>query len=98
MTPADTQVNNPPAVAADLAPPSAQPRSVPARLLIGVWRARGVWLGLIALGCALYGQRLVVTEQAVVPAIRWYAVGIILLILAWFGTYRNKSLLHRPVP
>jgi hypothetical protein len=58
-----------------------------------VWRSRALWLGLIALGCALNGQRLVVEEQAIAPAIRWYTAGVILVILAWLGTYRNKTCL-----
>jgi PA14 domain/Dolichyl-phosphate-mannose-protein mannosyltransferase len=70
------------------------------RSLARVWRARGIWLGLIGLACALYGQKLVTDgkEQAVVSSIHWYTAGIILVIIAWAGTYKNKSLLRLPDP
>src|SRR5436309_1727563 len=59
------------------------------RSLARVWRTRGIWLGLIGLGCALYGQKLVTEgkDQAVVSSIHWYTAGIILVIIAWAGTY-----------
>ncbi len=68
----------------------------PAKFLKGIWRAKGLWLGLIGLACTLYGQKLVVEQHAIVLAIRWYAVGIILALVAWLGTYKNKSLLRSP--
>jgi 4-amino-4-deoxy-L-arabinose transferase-like glycosyltransferase/sugar lactone lactonase YvrE len=60
------------------------------------WRGRGLWFGGIAVALALYGQKLVTEERDIVPAIRWYAAAIILMILAWLGTYRNKSFLTLP--
>jgi hypothetical protein len=67
----------------------------PDRLLGRVWRARPLWLGLAALGCAAYGQQMVAEQEAIVPAIRWYALGILVLFVAWLGTYRNKTCLPR---
>ncbi len=70
------------------------------RSVAAIWRARPIMLGLIGLACALYGQKLVTDgkEQAVVLSIRWYTVGIILVLIAWAGTYKNKSLLRLPDP
>ena len=58
---------------------------------------RDVFLALvIALGLALYGQKLLVDQgpAAIVLSTRWYAAGILLAIIVWLGTYKNKSLLN----
>ncbi|MBF6611629.1 MAG: glycosyltransferase family 39 protein [Chloroflexi bacterium] len=60
------------------------------------YRLKGLWLGLIALGLALYAQKLVSVDKAIVLSIRWYALAIIVALVAWAGTYKNKSLLFRP--
>lgn len=84
-------------------------RALP-RMVVGtIWRARGLWLGLIAVGCGLYGQKLLVDyglygggvqeeniARTLLFSIRWYTVGIILMILAWLGTYKNKNSLLPP--
>src|SRR5438046_1225390 len=64
-----------------------------------LWRARGLWLGLVAIGCGLYGQNFLAEHKVqLIPlatritfATRWYTLAIILAILAWLGTYRNRS-------
>src|SRR5947209_6659281 len=66
-----------------------------------IWRIKGLWLGLIALGCVLYGQQLLVEnhdaiDEVIVPSIRWYALGIVLGIVAWWGTYKNKRCVLLP--
>lgn len=61
-------------------------------------RSRALWLGLLALAFALYGQKLVWVDREVVLSIRWYAVGIALALLGWHGTYRNKRMLAAPLP
>ncbi len=60
------------------------------------YRLKGLWLGLIALGLALYAQKLVSVDKAIVLSIRWYALAIIIALVAWAGTYKNKSLLFLP--
>ena len=59
------------------------------------------WVSL-ALGSALYGQKLLTenrgNDQLASPASGWYAAGIILLIIAWWGAYKNKSCLRLPGP
>jgi len=50
-------------------------------------------LGGLACGLAFHGQTLVQNEVTRPQGTRWYAAGILLLILAWRGTYRNKNLL-----
>ncbi|MDQ5858089.1 MAG: PA14 domain-containing protein, partial [Acidobacteriota bacterium] len=42
---------------------------------------------------ALYGQSLIANEATRTLAVRLYAAGIIAMILAWRGTYRNRSFL-----
>lgn len=70
----------------------AKPRGIVAL----IWGSKGLWLGLIALGMALYGQKVLVEQQAVITSIRWYAAAIVLLLVGWLGTYRNKSFLLTP--
>lgn len=62
-----------------------------------LWRARGFWLGGTGLGLALFGQKVLTVDHDVVGSIRWYALGIVVVLLAWMGTYKNKSLLVEPV-
>ncbi len=62
------------------------------------WRTRGFWLGALAIGLAMYAQKLVWVDRAVLESIRWYALAILLMILAWAGTYRNRSCLSISVP
>ena len=56
---------------------------------------------MIALGCAVYGQQLLVANhdtipQVIVPSIRWYALGIVLALVAWWGNYKNKRCVRVP--
>ena len=51
-----------------------------------LWRSRALLLGGVALCMAIYAQRLVNLEHAIIPAIQWYAGAILLMILAWLGT------------
>src|SRR5438552_538057 len=53
------------------------------RAVVVTWRVRGLWLALIGLGCALQGQYILANHQSTVFAIRWYAVGILLVLVAW---------------
>ena len=48
-----------------------------------IWRARVLWLGLIAIDLALRGQVLLARQNnlAIVPATRWYTLSIIPLII-----------------
>ncbi|HYO50422.1 MAG TPA: glycosyltransferase family 39 protein [Chloroflexia bacterium] len=61
-----------------------------------VWRTRGLWLGLLALALAMYAQKLTTVDRMVIPSIRWYALAIIVMLIAWAGTYKNKSCLVVP--
>ncbi|HYO49537.1 MAG TPA: hypothetical protein VEW94_06765, partial [Chloroflexia bacterium] len=61
-----------------------------------VWRTRGLWLGLLAVALAMYAQKLTTVDRAVIPSIRWYALAIIVMLIAWAGTYKNKSCLVVP--
>ena len=63
-----------------------------------IWTARGWRPGALALACALVGEQYVVTqqEQGALLATRWYTLGIVLAILAWAGTYTNKTGLTWP--
>src|SRR5690348_8184754 len=104
-----TAVADPPTLAEPLAPPPA-PAGAPAPAATGrrgavsrsaLWRSRALLLGGVALGMAIYAQQLVNLEHAIIPAIRWYAGAILVMILAWLGTYKNKSFLVvplRPLP
>ncbi|MFL5734786.1 MAG: PA14 domain-containing protein [Chloroflexia bacterium] len=85
-------------VGAPPAPPPRPRRRGRVRRAIPIfWRARGFWLALVAVGLALYGQQFLVKQVEIVPSIRYYALGIVLLIVAWWGTYKNKSFLLSPV-
>jgi hypothetical protein len=82
------------AVAGDVAVAAPRPRL--GGLAGAIWAARSFWLALLGILFALNGQMLLVQHQPSVYAIRWYAAGLILLFVAWWGTYRNKSLLRVP--
>ncbi len=57
--------------------------------------ARAFVLGALGVGLALYAQRRVGDGQ-ILSAIHWYALALAVLLIAWLGTYRNKSLLRLP--
>jgi sugar lactone lactonase YvrE len=63
-----------------------------------IWRARGFWLGFIAICLAIYGQKLVTVDRDILGSIRWYGAGIILMLIAWTATYKNKTGLVVPAP
>lgn len=65
----------------------------PGRLSAIVSRSRPLALGVLALALALYGQKLIANEATRNLAVRLYAAGIVAMVLAWRGTYRNRSLL-----
>ncbi|HUS15736.1 MAG TPA: PA14 domain-containing protein [Chloroflexia bacterium] len=80
--------------------PAAQPAAAPRGWRAAVQssallRSRAVLGGGLALALGLYAQRLV-GERAIQLSIRWYAAAIILMVLAWLGTYRNKSMVLLP--
>src|SRR5438132_10741766 len=95
--PETTPTTHVPQPAQDTGPHNRRPWR---QILAATWRARGLWLGLLALDCALYGQKLITDQQkiftshqvsitytlvpgAMTPAIRWYALAIVLAIIAW---------------
>jgi DNA-binding beta-propeller fold protein YncE len=60
-------------------------------------RGRGLWLGGIAIAMALFAQRLVTGDRAILLSIHWYAAAIFLMIIGWLGTYQNRTFLTLPV-
>jgi hypothetical protein len=78
--------------------PAAERREWRAGAWAALWRSRALWLGGIALGLGCYAQFLIVTQQVVDGATRWYAAAVLLLICAWAGTYKNKTCLLAPEP
>jgi 4-amino-4-deoxy-L-arabinose transferase-like glycosyltransferase len=60
-----------------------------------IWRTRGLWLGSVGIGLAMNAQRILTVDKDVLSSIRWYAIGIAVTLVAWLGTYRNKSSLAR---
>lgn len=62
-----------------------------------LWRTRGFWLGGAGMALAFWGQKTLTVDHDVVSSIRWYALGIIVVLVAWLGTYKNKTLLIEPV-
>jgi hypothetical protein len=54
---------------------------------------RALIFGLAACALALYGQKLIGNPTTRTVALRYYAAGIVVAIIAWRATYRNKSLL-----
>ncbi|HET9495693.1 MAG TPA: glycosyltransferase family 39 protein, partial [Chloroflexia bacterium] len=84
--------------AGDGATPTPQ-RSLWSRLRDNfVVRTRGFWLGAIGVALAINAQRILTVERDVVTSIRWYFIAILVVIVAWAGTYRNKSTLAEPLP
>jgi sugar lactone lactonase YvrE len=66
-----------------------------------VWRTRGIWLGGTGVALAMFAQKTLTVDGQVITSIRWYALAIFVVLLAWLGTYKNKSLLaepSRPIP
>ena len=53
---------------------------------------RALVLGAVALGLAIQGQRLVTYQRDISGGARSYALGIVLLVAGWLGTYRNRVL------
>jgi sugar lactone lactonase YvrE len=43
-------------------------------------------------------QKVLIVDHEVVGSIRWYVLAIFLVLVAWLGTYRNKSVLAEVVP
>ena len=58
-----------------------------------LWRTKALWLGLLAFGLGVTGQQLIVNKEPIIFGTRWYAASIVLVLLAWAGTYKNKSTL-----
>ncbi|MEA2573706.1 MAG: hypothetical protein QOH93_1004, partial [Chloroflexia bacterium] len=58
-----------------------------------LWRTKGLWLGGLGLIAALNGQKVLIVDHELVASMRWYALAIFLVLVAWLGTYRNKSVL-----
>jgi hypothetical protein len=103
ITPVDHTGDHAPEAAASVPTVTGRPGAaeVARNAARAFWRSRRLWMGLAALGCALYGQTLLVgTPQSrdtiMVASIRWYALGIVLAIVAWWGTYNNKTGLLQP--
>jgi 4-amino-4-deoxy-L-arabinose transferase-like glycosyltransferase len=94
----DTRATPPNTMATDTRSSNTSQLASIVTIFTPVWRARGLWLGLIALALALHGQQLIVSqrEQAVSVATGWYIGAVVLMTLAWLGTYKNKSLLRLP--
>ncbi len=63
-----------------------------------IWRTRGLWLGGTGVGLAMFAQKTLTVDGQVVPSIRWYALAIFVMLVAWLGTYKNKSLIMEPAP
>lgn len=95
--------------AAEVTPPvpptPASPADVEAAPLTGwrahvaaswLWRTRGFWLGGAGMALSFWGQKVLIVDHDVVSSIRWYALGIITVLVAWLGTYKNKTLLVEP--
>jgi 4-amino-4-deoxy-L-arabinose transferase-like glycosyltransferase/sugar lactone lactonase YvrE len=61
-----------------------------------LWRAKRVWLGFVALGFVLNGQKLITTDHDVASSFHPYAIGIVLILVAWAGTFVNRTLLATP--
>jgi DNA-binding beta-propeller fold protein YncE len=82
----------------DVSAPAAKSRSVWRRIRSNaLFRTRGLWLGLVALSLGLYAQMLTTANRDILNSIHWYTLAIVVLILGWLGTYKNRSLLVVPV-
>jgi DNA-binding beta-propeller fold protein YncE/4-amino-4-deoxy-L-arabinose transferase-like glycosyltransferase len=62
-----------------------------------IYRTRGLWLGLVAVGVALYAQMLTTANRDIVNSIHWYTLAIVIMIVGWMGTYKNRSMLVVPL-
>lgn len=79
-------------------PPRKKRRGILNRLRSNaLYRTRGLWLGLAAVGVALYAQKLTTADKQILPSIHWYILAIVILIVGWMGTYKNRSFLVVPV-
>lgn len=70
-------------------PPTEENAPSPARLLRSVWKARGLFGGLIAIAIAYYGQSALLERNDAALATQCYAIAIVILVL---------SLLHPTLP
>ncbi|HEX6507039.1 MAG TPA: glycosyltransferase family 39 protein, partial [Chloroflexota bacterium] len=93
-------------------PPESSPHgaTVQATDRISTWLSRiqslagleALVLGTAAIVSASIGQHILtpgdrpIANPDILGATRWYAIGIVLLIFGWWGTYRNRSLLRFP--
>ena len=86
-------------------PEEAPPRgSLPPKLTIWdridvnpFWRTRGLWLGLGAVGLAMYAQKLTTVDRDILSSIHWYVFAIFVLLLGWLNTYTDRSFLVQPI-
>ncbi|HKP53410.1 MAG TPA: PA14 domain-containing protein [Chloroflexia bacterium] len=71
-----------------------------AQIVVPIWRTRGLWLGGTGIGIAMFAQKVLTVDgpSHVVESIRWYALAIFVMLVAWLGTYKNKSLIAEPTP
>ncbi len=67
------------------------PVEAPPSGLAALWRSRGLILGAAAVATALHAQQLISVDSDVRGAIRWYVAAILLMLVAWWGTYRPKQ-------
>lgn len=58
-----------------------------------IWETKGMWLGGLGLAVAMNAQKVLIVDREVVASIRWYVLAVFLVLVAWLGTYRNKSVL-----
>src|SRR4051794_33594675 len=84
-------------------PPVPPPAVVPkAQGRARLWPAGTIRLaaGIAAAALAYHGQSVLrlhhQTPAEVAAATRWYALGIVIWIVAWLGTYRHRTCLLRP--
>jgi hypothetical protein len=61
-----------------------------------IWRTRGLWLGGTGVALAMFAQKTLLVDLQVITSIRWYALAIFVMLVAWLGTYKSKSLLAEP--
>jgi SAM-dependent methyltransferase/4-amino-4-deoxy-L-arabinose transferase-like glycosyltransferase len=87
------------------ASPMTLVRSTRAHRLSALARLPGVGpllAGVVAVTFAFIGQNILTPGGRPAPhpditaSARWYASGIVVLLLGWWGSYRNGSLLHYP--